>query len=846
MTHSALSSVPLTNVTVLMIQGYTQLMPLTMRSYLFSWLAALLLAPVGCEGGSDPDDQPLLPEPLPSACGTLLPKGLVVMGEAGAAVCYEAGAAALRAEANDLQLDGYLPVSAAQTLRLDRPVGAYGVDVTLPISAARLAALPGDLADPALIFKKNNRSKLVVLARFGKAPTHLHAISNTVVTHGEASALRFHIPGHEVGPLSAMGTLGDVATFQVAVPKTLSKAKRQRLFTYRAIAGVSMGGMGASANFFRHPEFFDAIGVLGADPGPDLTYSQGYIRDFFVAGFCTADRDGKEKIGQLCPATRVPLRGQGERVGDFEKMPVQKGEGIGLTLRRGVFLEANRDLVRALGNWAFANPKDPYLPPGIPRSSLAQKPADACLRANTTVLRGTEAAGANAKPLYDGRYNPDGKHDVITFCDAEADGMPGVFDTTMKPQTNPVQILLAVDVNGNQRRDSGEPVVLQPGEPFRDVGTDGKASKDEPGYDPVTNPDPAGDDYHYLKNPAGAEGNWRWDKGEPFDDFGIDGVKGKGCDVMGGQEGCFDYGEGNGKFDLNPGLAKWQAHDPRTLLEALTEAQLDRLDIYYDAGIRDFFNAHIATSSLTGALLARGRSLRSFDTFTAIQGLGVSEDYKFDALRVDLSQLGRRAYVRYGDPGITDEQAAMTGDGRHVGTGPQLIQRASLAFNFLLSRWPDVDRRLADDVGGETMKDLSFTMKNGRKTPYAMVLPPGYFDPENAELRYPVVYFGHGLGQKVEDLAAIGLVMRVLMGEPDASKRLPKAILVFLDGRCAPGGDVTQAPLSMDGDRCEGGAFYTNHPEGAYQGETMIQELDGYLRTKFRLKEPATLEVDAE
>ena len=42
--------------------------------------------------------------------------------------------------------------------------------------------------------------------------------------------------------------------------------------------------------------------------------------------------------------------------------------------------------------------------------------------------------------------------------------------------------------------------------PFH-VGLDGLADKDEPGYDPVTNPDPNGDDYHYLFNPTGTR-NW--------------------------------------------------------------------------------------------------------------------------------------------------------------------------------------------------------------------------------------------------------------------------------------------------------------------------------------------------
>ena len=54
----------------------------------------------------------------------------------------------------------------------------------------------------------------------------------------------------------------------------------------------------------------------------------------------------------------------------------------------------------------------------------------------------------------------------------EAEGKQGVFDGS-KPQTDPVQIALAVDVNGNGKRDAGEPVIIQASEPFQDNGLDG-------------------------------------------------------------------------------------------------------------------------------------------------------------------------------------------------------------------------------------------------------------------------------------------------------------------------------------------------------------------------------------
>ena len=53
-------------------------------------------------------------------------------------------------------------------------------------------------------------------------------------------------------------------------------------------------------------------------------------------------------------------------------------------------------------------------------------------------------------------------------------------------------------------------------EPFRDVGIDGRADENEVSgdgrdYNPVTNPDPAGDNYDALYNPGGTEHNEKWD-----------------------------------------------------------------------------------------------------------------------------------------------------------------------------------------------------------------------------------------------------------------------------------------------------------------------------------------------
>lgn len=726
----------------------------------------------------------------------------------------------------ELQLDGYRTIGPAVVLQLGQPLGQRGLDLTLPVELSQLAD------------KLSHRHRLVVLSRFGQAKAHVTPVENITISTAKRGQLRFHLPGHDIVPLGPEKTLSDVATFQVAMPTDLG-ATTKRKFTYRAVAGVSMGGIGASMYFFRHPDRFDAVGVLGADPGPDLTYSMGFTRDMFFGGFCTAsdEKAGKGKIGQTCPQARPPLAGQNEYVGSFEAMPIQTGEGIGLTLRRKLYLRANRDLVRAIGNWAMYNPADPFLPPGVPSSTVMQTPDQACK--NPVIFKG-KTSDPTGKPFFDGRFNPEGKSDVITFCDGgEAEGKQGVFDGT-KPQTDPVQIALAVDLNANGKRDAGEPVILQTSEPFQDVGLDGLPDSKEPGYDPLRNPDPAGDNYHYLKNPSGSEGNFRYDQGEPYEDSGLDGVKGQGCDATTGKTGCFDYGEGNGRFDENPGLTKWKAHDPHTLGEQIALTDLAQKDIYYDAGIRDFFNAHVSTSFLYGMLASRGLSTQLFGGFPALLGKSPTEEGSFSASEVQMDKLGRRLFVRYGNPELTEAKSAETGDGRHAGAVTQVVHRAITLFKFLLTRWPDADKSIQpSDDPRLVPKDLSITLKTGRKTPFSMILPPGYFEPQNQNLRYPVIYFGHGYGMDPTDLGkSIGSLIHSFMSDPDEKQRLPKAILVFVDGVCRPGGEVPTQPLPGEGDLCEEGTFYTDHPQGAYQGDSMLEQLDDYLRKNYRLREP--------
>jgi hypothetical protein len=643
----------------------------------------------------------------------------------------------------------------------------------------------------------------------------------------------------------------ELGTYQAAIRADAGTAV-MRHFTFRAIGGVSMGGQGAAAVAFRHPEKFDFVGLLGPDPGVDLHYTMGYMEDYVLGGFCTAadQAAGRGDIGQLCAPQRVPMADQMEITEAFEAFEYEPGIGVGLTLRRELYTRAVRDLTRAFGNATVYNPDNSYLPPGVPDDFPTR--ADPCN--NPVVLTG----------FFDGRYNPDGSHDVITFCDgwdSDAKGY-GVFDPdSVDKQSIPTQVLLAVDVNGNGKRDSGEPVIIQPYEPFDDVGCDGcpdeledgaggcVASASQSPYDPQTNPDPNRDDYHYLHNPGGTERNWRYDDAttnatacatshEPFVDSGLDGVLGQGCPV-GSASGCYDYGEGNGTFDYNPMVLRWWSYSGPENYRGFDAATRQRIDLYADSGIRDFFNAHVSSNQFFGLLRAMGEPVRIWDGFPAMQGLP-DGDTNYAAIHTDFSRVGNRnVYIRYGNPDATEDQI-LGGDGRHVGDALTLVWRIQTMFRWMSARWPNGDYEDADvsSEGENFQRGLKFTTSFGRETAYAIFLPPGYF--QNETERYPVVYFMHGYGQDPDDLVDASVLFANYMVGPNYSKaeRYQKIIAVYVDGRCNPGGKIQNGPL-VGGDMCEQGTFFVDSPpdrDNTAKMEQMLYELMDYIEANYRVK----------
>jgi S-formylglutathione hydrolase FrmB len=590
-------------------------------------------------------------------------------------------------------------------------------------------------------------------------------------------------------PASAMSLALLALTGLAAGPACQASAPAEpstRQWSYRAIGGFSMGSVSAAFLGLKHHDLFDLLAPLG---GPlELAGMMHVLQTEVFGGFCVPP-----EAGRMCPA---PGAGQ-----DHEHLDM--GHGVGGTNRTGM-LQAYLGAAIAWGNFMSPNPEHPYLPPGVPVDYLLE-PARFCDQP------------ARLEGFFDWRFNPDGSLPVITFCDGNGP-VPGAFDPA-GPHRFPVEIALAVDLDGDGRRGPGEPLLFWAGERFEDLGADGLPSQLEPGYDPIARPDPAGDDFAPLSNPLGTEGNRRWDPGEPFLDHGLDGVPGT-------RAGPWDLGEGNGVYDLNPAIVRQQDHyDPRRLLEDLPEAALARLSFYLDAGVRDHFRFRPLVETFAGLLTHRGRPVDVRRGFASLRP--VDQPGEFDIHTIDWPNVGRDVLVLYGDEAASQTEIE-AGDGGHVGTATQLLHRFFALLAFVGRAWPDGDRRKLVPPGRAQVLLQSYPSAIlGGERPYFIYLPPGY--DERPETRYPVLYLLHGMGMEPELMTT-----SVLFAEPWMNEgALAKFIIVFPDGRC--------------GEDCVAGTFYANQvgrhlPPRRYE-DSLIQELIPHVEQAYRTRPPERLPV---
>ena len=654
-----------------------------------------------------------------------------------------------------------------------------------------------------------------------------------------------------------------LGTYQAVVRDDVPRA-RMRRFNYRGILGFSMGGSGSGRIGLGNPELFDFVAPLG---GPtDWQYLLEYIRRYHLGGFCTAEERAADRTGRCDEVNRErpPSRGElFEHTQTFENWWYEDMyDGQGGTFNRQDYIAIFRDLSAMFSNpntdtdaFDVVEARTPGVaPPGTPESLRTMPDSARCGDdAEQVVIRGhcpdaspTDTCEPDADPRtgwFDDEYNPDGRWDVISFCDGgEID--VGNWDPDAR-QFTPIEVAYAVDVNHDGIRNAGEPVIRNGRETFDDFGCDRTPSTAEAGYDALRNPDPVGDDYDFQYNPSGTEGNYDYDAegvcaagvSERFDDFGIDGVEGTPQIAPGGAGG-YDVGEGDGRFNRTRGAERMIASSPRGVVrgyrdrhgewhEGLSDEVLANQDILADGGVRDLFNWVVQGNHTMGGFASRGLPVRYYNGFGALHLDGRSD---FDYTSVPWREVGRHAMTRYGSIDAP-EADRIAGDGGHVGTADQLLDRMTSAIAMMSARWPGGNRiRSVDQACREMTPSCrnvnivaeDFTSSLGRTGPYSMVLPPGYFDEENADTCYPIVYFLHGYGMDPEGLSAVGLILWGYMNSQlvPISSRIQKMIFVFPDGRCR-------------GDECLRGTFYTDAPESTPNGaqmQTWLLDLDRYIR----------------
>ncbi|NUO54173.1 MAG: hypothetical protein HOV80_35445 [Polyangiaceae bacterium] len=414
---------------------------------------------------------------------------------------------------------------------------------------------------------------------------------------------------------------------------------------------------------------------------------------------------------------------------------------------------------------------------------------------------------------FDDEYNPDGTFPVITVCDGtpttEAESPWANAWKAEGPNQYPLEVALAVDYNGNGVRDEMEPLIRAGHEPWRDTGPDGVASEQEPGYQAGVNEDPAGDDYDAQYNPTGLENNHRYESGEPFDDVGLDGVPNTPQQPATGWANPgdgYDVGEGDGKFTVTRGLQRMWDFDPSSVIRRQTtdapggdldDEALARIDTWTDGGTRDLFNFHLGARHFAGSMKSRGRDTTFYTDFSQFPGFNPDKPTDYTPSRMPWEDVPGSVFLRYGmiDP---TANAFENGNGQHVGTVDQIAWRLQTALYYIGSRWPEPELRhlvaLSQDKPNPELPICQidgsctevFTDSRGRSGPYTINLPPGYGHEDQKDRRYPVIYLLHGYGMTPEDLGAAIIFVSNWMnnGADSISTRLPKAIIVYVDGRC--------------------------------------------------------------
>lgn len=574
------------------------------------------------------------------------------------------------------------------------------------------------------------------------------------------------------------------------------KPPAPRLLKFRAIGGMSMGA-GALNFHSRNPGLVDVVAALGGYV--NYSYIVDMLHRQLFGGFCSHELL-LSHLDELNDPDSPDLQ-CGLAMPEFPWEFAQSFNHVhpdysGGTWHRDTYLDSIEGLVTAFGNLFSYNPESPILPPGIPAVWLAE--GDGATKCASPYSVG--------KPFnYNAEYNPDGKYPLITFCDGEEPipggednpdywSLLGSYDPT-QPHTRPVTFILAVDYNENGIRDYHEPLVINALERFDDVGIDGCGNDDEDGQGGCggdgAGEDPNGDDFETFENPLGTAGDNIWQQGEPYQDFGLDGV-----------DGTDDFGEGDGEYSVSPHLYKLLETTGMHWIANASDAELAAVDLFLDAGIRDGLQSLTGTYRIASLLQSREPNTKVYDNFTGtLESVYPSQtalllNTAYDDVDWSANGIGKNFLVMYGYSDASPD-AIEDGDGKHVGSPEQLFNRAAMFIYAALGRWPDLDSTPCKGAPGKIFPGSFYSDALGSRFGYSISVPPCY---DSSDLTYPVIYFLPGSGMTAASITAMNLLFNMSM----QSGALPKFIEVAPEGQCChvdrDTGDRYCACLSNDAD----------------------------------------------
>jgi hypothetical protein len=314
---------------------------------------------------------------------------------------------------------------------------------------------------------------------------------------------------------------------------------------------------------------------------------------------------------------------------------------------------------------------------------------------------------------------------------------------------------------------------------------------------------------------------------------------------------------------MTTGRRRMFEFDYRTNLRAMAPDARGRVNFLLDGGIRDLFNFGLGAKQVFGLV----KQLRPDDSalyrdFVEIPGMADPRTGAFAPWGHHWDKASKDLLVLYGKENPTD-QDRVDGEGDHTGTLNQAVNRMAVLYNWTAAQWPSLPRP-STPLGGTSYEERDVhswydSKLLGGKREFALFLPPGYDAPENADVRYPVMYMLHGYTGEPSQMSATGFLADAYMKDTDV--RLRPMIVVFPDGACCFVSRSTGARDCRETDdagkrleanpdwerECVGGTFFVDR-NGYRAGDERkygeaIYELMDEIDRRYRTLPPADLDA---